>query len=245
MKSKPLTESDTTKAAVEEFLDAFTQRFAHSIRDRALFVAALTHPSAKGQPDAGAESYERLEFLGDRVLGLIIADLLLTRFPAEPEGALARRLAALVRREALAEVAREIGLDQAVILAKGELDAGEANNPAILADVCEAMIAALYLDGGLALARDFVAAHWTGRLEADPKPPQDAKTALQEWAQGRGLKLPAYRELSRTGPPHEPLFSVQVSVQGHAPAQGEGRSKRLAEQAAAERLLGRLPDRPA
>lgn len=237
-----MSASDIKSSPAEDFLDAFTGRLEHRIRDRELFVAALTHPSAKGQADAGAESYERLEFLGDRVFGLIIADLLLQRFPCEAEGALARRFAALVRREALAEVALDIGLDRAVLLAKGEHEAGEASNPAILADVCEALIAALYRDGGLAIARAFVSAHWTARLEADPKPPQDAKTALQEWAQGRGLKLPVYRELARQGPPHQPLFSVEVSVAGFEPAEGKGRSKRLAEQQAAGQLLSRLPD---
>ena len=234
--------SDTKTPPPPDLLDAWAKRLEHRIGDRTLFLSALTHPSAKGQDGAGPNSYERLEFLGDRVLGLIIADLLLERFPDEPEGALARRLASLVRRDALAEVARAIGLDQAVVLAKGELGAGEANNPAILADVCEALIAALYLDGGLSAARRFVTAHWIARLEADPKPPQDAKTTLQEWAQGRGLKLPAYRELKRQGPPHDPVFSIEVTVEGHEPASGSGRSKRMAEQAAAGALLQRLPD---
>jgi ribonuclease-3 len=146
-------------------------------------------------------SYERLEFLGDRVLGLIIAKLLFQRFPAEPEGDLARRLAALVRKETLA---------------------GGAENPSVLADACEAVIGALYLDGGLAAAERFVLSYWTPFLEAEDTPPQDAKTALQEWAQGRALPLPAYREVARNGPPHEPHFTVEVRVEGHEPARAQG-----------------------
>lgn len=202
-----------------------------------LLVKALTHPSAAVKSTA---SYERLEFLGDRVLGLIVADLLLARFPSEAEGALAKRLAALVRRETLAEVAGDLGLADYLILAKAERAAGEADNPTLLADACEAIIGALYLDGGLAAARGFVQPHWSPLLEAELKPPQDPKTALQEWAQGRGLALPVYRETRREGPPHEPIFTVEVSVTGSEPAQGQGRSKRFAEQAAAELLLARL-----
>lgn len=205
-----------------------------------LLRQALTHTSATGSRDGGQASYERLEFLGDRVLGLVIADLLLTRFPEESEGALARRLAALVRRETLAEVATQTGLGAYLILGPGEIEAGSHENASVLADACEAVIGALYLDGGLVAARDFLIPRWTPYLEADPTPPQDAKTTLQEWAQGRGLPLPDYREVGREGPPHEPVFTVQVAVQGHRPVTGRGRSKQLAEQEAADRLLSRL-----
>jgi ribonuclease-3 len=174
------------------------------------------------------------------VLALIISDLLLARFPQEAEGALARRLSALVRRETLAEVAAGIELGEHLIFAKSEQEAGASANPALLANACEAVIGALYLDGGLAAARDFVLPLWTPLLEAEQIPPQDAKTALQEWAQGRGLALPEYREVRREGPPHEPVCTVEVSVIGQPPARGEGRSKRLAEQAAAARLLAEL-----
>ncbi len=221
---------------------ALAERLGHRFARPELLVRALTHPSAAKHRGARDDSYERLEFLGDRVLGLIVADLLLARFPDEAEGALAVRHAELVRRETLAEVAGAIGLDAYLRLAKGEEAAGERHNPALLANACEAVIGALYLDGGLAVAWAFVERLWGARLEAEARPPQDAKTALQEWAQARALGLPKYREVGREGPAHEPYFTLEVEVAGAAaqPARGEGRSKRLAEQAAAACLLARL-----
>jgi len=223
-------------------LAALAARLGHRFAQPDLLARAVTHPSAAPRHGPGSHGYERLEFLGDRVLGLVVADLLLARFPDESEGALGRRLAQLVRRETLAEVAVRLDLAPHIRLAKGERAAGERDNPTILADVCEAVFGALYLDDGLAAARAVIAAHWTPLIEAASQPPQDAKTALQEWAQGRGLPLPDYREVRRAGPAHEPVFTVEVSVVGETPARGEGRSKRLAEQAAAGRLLERLPE---
>jgi len=217
--------------------EALAQKLGHRFQNATLLHQALTHPSAAGPQ---APSYERLEFLGDRVVGLIIADLLIQRFPREAEGALARRHAALVRRETLAQVAEALALGDHVIFARGEREAGTGGNPAILADAMEAVIGALFLDGGLAAASGFVVPFWTPLMEADDTPPQDAKTALQEWAQGRGLPLPAYREVDRQGPDHAPRFTVEVVVEGEAPARGRGASKRLAEQAAAEDLLARV-----
>jgi ribonuclease-3 len=205
----------------------------------------MTHSSAAGHRRGADDSYERLEFLGDRVLGLIVADLLYRSFSTESEGALARRHADLVRREALARVAGELALGEFLVLAKSEEDAGGRNNPALQADACEALIGALYLDGGLAAARTFVERHWRPLLAASEKPPQDPKTALQEWAQARGLALPVYRELDRTGPPHDPVFVIEASVAGYPPEVGEGRSKRLAEREAAERLLSLIAARKA
>jgi ribonuclease-3 len=219
---------------------ALAKCLGHDFERPELLVRALTHPSAANRRGAVDDSYERLEFLGDRVLGLIVADLLLDRFPHEAEGALAVRHAELVRRETLAEVAGEIGLERFLRLAKGEEAAGERSNPALLANACEAVIGALYLDAGLEAARAFVEPLWTEHLEAPARPPQDAKTALQEWAQARGLRLPHYREIGREGPPHEPHFTVEVEVAGQEPTRGEGRSKRLAEQVAAARLLARI-----
>jgi ribonuclease-3 len=218
-------------------LEGLARRLSHRFERPRLLREALTHPSAADGP---TQSYERLEFLGDRVLALIVSDLLLERFPGEAEGALARRLSALVRRETLAKVAVAFALGDYLILAKSEQEAGANANPGLLANACEAVIGALYVDGGLAAARDFVLPLWTPLLEADQTPPQDAKTALQEWAQGQGLALPDYREVHREGPPHEPVFTVEVSVIGQPAARGEGRSKRLAEQAAAARLLAKL-----
>jgi ribonuclease-3 len=209
----------------------------HEFKRPQLLREALTHASAAARDAPG---YERLEFLGDRVLALVVADLLLARFPHEREGALARRHAQLVRRETLVDIARAIGLGRFLILTRGEDDAGAREHDGVLADMLEAVIGALYLDGGIAAARTFLEAQWRPRLDADPTPPQDGKTALQEWAQGRGKPLPDYREVARSGPPHAPVFAVEVSVDGETPEVGEGRSKRMAEQAAAERLLTRL-----
>ena len=219
-------------------LKALAGRLGHGFARPAVLEQALTHASAA--QDSGGETYERLEFLGDRVLALIVADLLLERFPQEAEGPLAQRLADLVRRETLARVAQSIGLGAHLRLAKASDAGGERENPAILADACEAVIGALFLDGGLAAARGFVEPAWRPLLEEAQRPPQDAKTALQEWAQGRGLPLPEYRETERSGPDHEPVFTIEVSLPKLGGETGQGRSKRQAEQAAAERLLARL-----
>ncbi len=209
----------------------------HVFHDPDLLEQALTHRSAMV---AGQEGYERLEFLGDRVLALVVADMLLDAFPTENEGALAKRYTALVRRETLADVAREIGLGRYIHLSRGESEGGGRENEGILADVCEAVIAALYRDGGLAAARAFIERHWTTRLRKALRPPQDSKTALQEWAQARGYPLPTYRTIGRVGPDHAPIFTVSVAIPGFAPAKGEGPSKRSAEQAAAAQLLETL-----
>ncbi len=199
-----------------------------------LLDEALTHRSVTPRRERG---YERLEFLGDRVLGLVVADMLLAAFPDEEEGALARRLAALVRQETLADVARDIGLGPHIRLSRSEAESGGRENDAILSDVCEAVIAAIYSDGGLDSVRPFIERHWSGRLAAAIAPPQDAKTALQEWAQGRGLPLPDYNIVAREGPDHAPQFTVSVSVEGKPVAEGTGASKRAAEQMAASRLM--------
>jgi ribonuclease-3 len=212
-------------------------RLGHRFRDPDLLRRALVHRSM-GEPRA--ETYERLEFLGDRVLGLIVAELLFETYPDEEEGALAKRFTALVRGETLARVAVALDLGAHVVLAPSEEDAGGRENPSILADACEAVIAALYIDGGLAAAQAFVRAHWTDLMAEDLSPPKDAKTALQEWAQGHGLALPKYTETARSGPAHAPEFEVSVSVQGLTPQGAVGPSKRAAEQAAAAALLDRI-----
>ncbi|MDX2222257.1 MAG: ribonuclease III [Rhodospirillaceae bacterium] len=208
-------------------------RLGHRFADSALLDQALTHRSVTGQ-SANAKTRqatnERLEFLGDRVLGLVIADLLLKTFAAENEGQLAQRLAALVAQPTLVAVARELDLGPNVRAAAGQ-DAEDTD--AILADACEAVIGALYLDGGLAVAAGFIARHWTARMDAAIAPPKDAKSALQEWAQGRGLPLPNYRVIDQSGPDHAPAFTVAVAVEGFAEVEGRGRSKRQAETAAA------------
>lgn len=212
-------------------------RLGHRFRDRALLDLALTHGSAGGGP----RSYERLEFLGDRVLSLVIAHMLYARFAAEPEGSLARRHTALVRAETLARVARDVGLPALIRLSRGEEDLGGRDNPTLLCDVCESVLGALYLDGGYAAADTFIRKTWAPLMDETLAPPKDAKTALQEWAQGRGLPLPAYETVSASGPAHAPVFTVSARVEGHDAETAEGPSKRVAEQRAAALLMERLP----
>jgi ribonuclease-3 len=217
-----------------------------------LLAEALTHPSALPAAQKGRRrarraglprDYERLEFLGDRVLGLVIADLLWHRFDAEPEGPLTRRHAQLVRRETLAAVAIEIGLDGVIQLSPAETASGAARNPAILADVLEAVIAAIYLDGGFDAAFAFIERWWGPRLAEMGRPPRDPKTLLQEWVQGRGQPLPKYRLVETSGPDHALQFTIAVAVAGHDEASATASSKRAAETAAAALLLERLSDR--
>lgn len=207
----------------------------HTFRRRDLLALALIHDSAGGVK--ASESNERLEFLGDRVLGLAVAEMLLERFPDEAEGDIARRHSALVRKETLVEIAREIDLGPC-ITAEKSLNTEE---PSVLADALEAVIAAVHLDGGWEAARAFIVRFWAAHLEdlAAAGPPRDAKSRLQEWLQARSGELPVYREISRRGPSQAPVFTIEVRAENYA-AQGEGRSKRAAEQAAAELVLGAL-----
>ena len=215
-----------------------------------LLQEALTHPSALVANRRGRSrrpvkrSYERLEFLGDRVLGLVVADLLWRRFEDEPEGDLTRRLTHLVRREALARVAEAIELGPHLVLSRAEAAAGAAGNPGILADACEALIASIFVDGGFAAASSFVRRFWEPLIDEMEEPPRDPKTALQEWAQARGLALPAYELVSTSGPDHSPLFTVAASVAGGDRATATASSKRLAEARAAASLLDRLITEP-
>ena len=214
----------------------------HEFEQPDILGHALTHSSIAAGTSHDAGSNERLEFLGDRVLGLIIADLLLTRFPEEAEGDIARRHTALVRKEALARVARSINLGRFIDLSQGEADMGGRENDATLANCCEAVIAALYRDGGLGAAARFIRGHWEAMVEETPDPPKDAKTALQEWAQAQGLALPKYREVNREGPSHAPLFTIAIDVVGLPPVTATGTSKRSAEQRAAQTLLDKVFD---
>lgn len=220
-------------------LEAVVASLGYGFADPQLLTDALTHPSAgAGRRDRRKTQYERLEFLGDRVLGLVVAEILYRRFPDENEGALARRHAALVCREALARVALGLGLDHALVLSRGEQEGGGRHNPTMLADACEAVLGAIYADGGLDPAAGIIRRCWEPLVAEAATPPKDAKTALQEWAQGRGLPLPCYRVLGTEGPSHDPVFAVEVAVQGLAPMAARGPSKRVAEQAAATALLG-------
>jgi len=232
----------------EQTVSIVTRRFAklymalgHSFVRPELLEEALTHSSAASGPNgSGAADYERLEFLGDRVLNLVIAQHLLKRYPEEKVGQLARRHAALVREEALADVGRRAGIAEFMRLSPGEELTGGRANPAIVADCCEAVIAALYLDGGFAPAERFIAKFWASLLNQTPRPPKDPKTALQEWAQSRGLPLPNYSTVAQNGPDHDPTFTIRVQVKGFPAASATGRSKRLAEQIAAQFLLAMI-----
>lgn len=213
-------------------LDIFEARLGYRFRDRDYLRHALTHASTGGDRD-----YERLEFLGDRVLGLVVAHLLYKEFPEESEGSLARRHAALVSGATLAIIAGQIGLGDVMHLSEGERAAGGAKNDNILADVMEALIGAAYLDGSLEPCHALIAGLWKDALHIMAQPPQDPKTALQEWAQARGLGLPEYGLDSREGPDHAPVFRIRVRVEGFDPATGEGLSRRAAEKAAALQLM--------
>lgn len=203
-----------------------------------LLAEALTHRSAAGAKGVG--SNERLEFIGDRVLGLIVAEWLIERFPEEQEGMLGPRLAALVSKPALAAIAEANGLAALLSVAPGEAKRGVRSQATVLADALEAMIGALYLDAGLAAARDFIRRVMGDVVDRQFIPPKDPKTALQEWVLKRALPLPAYVVEEMSGPSHAPKFVIAVSV-GDAVGRGEAGSKRAAEQAAALALLGVLP----
>ncbi|MGR3484869.1 MAG: ribonuclease III [Paracoccaceae bacterium] len=213
--------------------DALAQRLGHRFADPALLTRALTHPSA--QTPRGDN--QRLEFLGDRVLGLVIAEALLAADADAPEGTLAPRFNALVRKEACADVAREIGLDQALRLGRSELVSGGRRRDAALGDAIEAVLAAVYRDGGLEAARAVILALWGPRIATVRADARDPKTALQEWAQAQGDPPPSYVELARTGPDHAPRFTIEVRLAGGQRAHAEGPSKRRAEIAAARALL--------
>ena len=217
-------------------LSSLEEKLGHRFSDRALLERALTHASA-----TPTLSNERLEFLGDRVLGLVVAETLHARHLDESEGMLTVRFHALVRAEACARVAERLGLPDHIKLAGSGFDSARAR-AAILSDVCEAVIAALYLDGGMAAARPFLENYWAEMFEDAGRSTEirDAKTRLQEWAQGRGLAAPAYREIARSGPAHAPRFTIEASVDGEQPQTGEGGSKREAEQEAAAKLLAQV-----
>ncbi len=216
------------------------RRLDYTFRDPGLLRRALTHPSAVSErPQGEPESYQRLEFLGDRVLGLVVADMLSAAFPDADEGGLHRRHAALVRKETCADVGSELGIGNALILGEGEANSGGREKGTILGDSCEAVIGAIYTDGGLEPARALIERLWRPRMAERQRSPRDAKSTLQEWAQGRGLPVPRYSVVGESGPQHAPRFEVRVDLDPYAPAAAEGSSKREAEQGAAAALLRR------
>ncbi len=218
-------------------IDAVEKLIDHKFNNQTLIIEALTHRSVSHGKTHG---YERLEFLGDRILGLLIADLLFAKFPDEPEGALSRRFNDLVRQETLADIAASIGLKDHILLGKAERLAASFDNPAIVSDICESIIAAIYLDAGIEAASKFINHHWQQRLIETLQPPKDAKSSLQEWAMAHKLPIPTYMEIKRDGPDHAPIFTIQVTIKDKPPEQAKAASKRLAEQNAAEIILRKL-----
>lgn len=211
------------------------ERIGYQFRDPDLLTLALTHPSVNTQ-----RSNQRLEFLGDAILGAVVAKILYDLFPDEQEGELARRHAALVRGETLTQVARDIGIGEALTFGLSEVQAGGKNTASNLEDALEALIGALYLDGGMEAAEAFIHPRWSELAKSVQTAPKDAKTALQEWAQARSLPVPRYRTVESTGPSHAPLFTIEVTIQGYPPVQSQGNTKRAAEQTAAAQLLKEL-----
>jgi ribonuclease-3 len=218
-------------------LSALEERLGYRFKDRALLEQALTHKSfVTGRKHA---SNQRLEFLGDRVLGLAVAEMLYTTFPGNLEGELSQRHTALVRNETCVEVAQLLELGPHLRLAPSERNAGGERNPSILGDACEAVMGAMFLDGGYEPARKMIERYWRPLMTAALQAPRDAKALLQEWALGRGLPVPSYREVGRTGPDHKPEFRVSIELPGIDPVEGIGPSKREAERAAASSMLAR------
>jgi ribonuclease III len=218
-------------------LKAFEARIGHVFADGAHLVRAVTHASigTASRPDN-----QRLEFLGDRVLGLVIARALFAADHAASEGQLAPRFNALVRKETCADIARAIGLGDVLRLGRSEMVSGGRRKEALLGDAMEAVIAAIFLDGGFEAAEGVVLRLWADRITTVADVPRDAKTALQEWAQAKGLGLPVYAESAREGPDHAPLFTVVVRLEDGAIETAQAGSKRAAEQSAAAALLSRL-----
>ncbi len=215
------------------------KRLEYTFSDKGMLQRALTHSSAISPGKRIEHSYQRLEFLGDRVLGLVVADLLFKRSPGANEGELSRTLNSVVRKESCAQVARSLDLGAAIYLGTSEARTGGAHKEAILGDVCEAVIGAIYCDGGLPGAYAFIEKAFAVHLNNSDAHRADAKTSLQEWAQGRKLPPPTYSEISRTGPDHAPNFFMAVRVEGFKEAMAQGASKKIAEHKAAQNFLKR------
>ncbi len=211
------------------------EQIGYRFKDQALLKTALTHSSTGAKAN-----YERLEFLGDRVLGLVVAETLYQKFPNEPEGHLAKRLAALVQGRFLAEISREMQLGQYIEFSDAEKSAGGDENDNILADVFESLIGALYLDSDYKTCRDLITRLWDDRFDTMKTPPQHPKTAVQEWAQSKNLPLPKYKIVDQSGPDHAPIFDVELCVDGYAPVKAQATSRQEAEKLAAAAFLETL-----
>lgn len=211
-------------------MDKLEKILGYEFENRKILEQALTHGSVA---HASTINYERLEFLGDRVLGVAVAEMLYKLFPNEPEGSLSQRFVALVCKESVAEVALKLGLDRFVHAERLDVE----KNDNVLCDVTEAVIGAMYLDAGSEKAIAFVQKHWEDLVHKYTKPPKDAKTSLQELTHQNQWKMPEYEEVGREGKEHDPKFFIKVSVAGHGFAIGEGHNKKAAEQDAAKKLL--------
>ena len=238
--NKKTVKAKKRKSNLRRKAKAVEEQIGHVFADASLLTTALTHVSALKNPTERASSYQRLEFLGDRVLGLVVSEMLFRTYPNADEGELSKRLADLVRRETCALVAESMGLFEAIKLgAVGAGDASDRLRRSVMGDICEAVIGAVFLDGGYAAAAKVIEASWAERMRKPMRALRDPKTMLQEWAQGKGLATPTYREVERTGPHHDPKFRVAVELPGMESAEGVGSSKRAAEKAAALALLKR------
>lgn len=210
------------------------------IQNIALFEEAFLHPSCSYLKASGGRNYQRLEFLGDRILGLLISETLLKLFPNEHEGKIARRFTALVCMDMLTEISQKLNFAQFLFVLPGASEEGLKNSASSLADVVESVIAALYLDAGLEKTRAFIEKHWMTYIQGHVSPPKDPKSTLQEWLQAQGLPLPSYDLVETKGPLHNPIFVVEVKGEGFLSAQGEGNSKKVAEHKAAQQVLSIL-----
>lgn len=218
-------------------VDELERRIGYTFKDRDLLERALTHASV-GDGAREVRHYERLEFLGDRVLNLVAAERLMSLDPDAREGDMSRRLAALVNYHACARAAERVGLPPALRLSASATKVGARKSDAVLGDACEALIAALYIDGGLDCAKAFFETFWSEEFEGlDAPRAKDPKTQLQEWAQGLGLPLPQYEVVGREGPAHAPIFTVEVRVKGFGAEAGVGSSRQTAEKQAAQAML--------
>jgi ribonuclease III len=235
------SDSDRVAPARTNKYAGFEQRLGYRFKDRTLLERALTHSSARAAHRNGKSvegDNERLEFLGDRVLGLAVAEMLTEAFGAAREGDLARRFNSLVRGETCAQVARGWQIGPMLTLSDSEADSGGRDKETILADACEAMLAAVFIESGFDAARRVVRAHWEPLIETlSQEPAADAKSTLQEWAQAQGLQVPSYKEIRREGPDHAPVFTTEVRIDHKRTATGNGANKRAAEQEAATSLL--------
>lgn len=208
--------------------------------NKELLKEALTHPSCNEMVDGRPFHYQRLEFLGDSIIGAVISELLYSSYPDEPEGNLAKRKAALVSSHTISRIVEDHHIFPFIRLSASEKQDGGQSNRSIQEDVCEALMGAIYLDGGYEKVREVILQIWQPYSDKLTSVPQDAKTTLQEWAQGKGLSLPLYEVISEEGPAHAPKFEIRVTVQGYPPEIATAGNKRKAEQQAAAQLLKKL-----